>query len=318
VTADRKEGVFVGSGEQGILREEARTAVLNLIEKGPILKRLAFRFGKGTGPNRSSDLLPAKLQLACIQDQCVARGPTTWVRDRQSDESWVGGTWVVYKCSHCDHGQRIYWLRIEEGEREAKTAPEGRVTRHPGEPPPPPPPLVALAITKLGQSPIWAPELPNRLEKNLTSSSKELLKKGVACLGQSYGIGACAYFRRLIEDESGAILDVVQKQAEADGDDAVLENLKQARVAKTADERVKIASQHVPRTLKPGGREPLKILYGVLSGPLHSETEEQSMQRAVDVFETLKFLFVELKEHLDRRREYAASLHQLADPKAEE
>jgi hypothetical protein len=100
--------------------------------------------------------------------------------------------------------------------------------------------------------------------------------------------------------------------AEADGDTVALDNLGTARDADTARHRIEIASQHVPTALKPGSREPLKVLYG----PLHSESEAQALQRATDVLDTIVFLFEEMKEHLDRRSDCAAGLHQLSDPKS--
>jgi hypothetical protein len=55
-------------------------------------------------------------------------------------------------------------------------------------------------ILKIGQYPAWNISIPKDLEKELGDDSI-LLKRAKTCTSQGYGLGACAYLRRLIENQ---------------------------------------------------------------------------------------------------------------------
>jgi hypothetical protein len=296
-------------------KEAAIERVRAFVHDDPLLKPLELTFAPGAGPEDGADLLPGKLQLVCTNEACGAGGEvTTWKREYGKGSSIGNTKWIVYSCAHCEDALRVYWLFIADGEREP-SGEHAEHPRHPGAPRVPKAPISRTTMTKLGQVPYWSAPLPKRLVKSLGKESKELLQKGLACIGQSYGIGACAYLRRLVEHETDAILAVVEAVAEAEGDQATLANLTAARAEKTAKAKLETASKHVPKTLKPGGQEPLKVLYDFLSPPLHSTSEKESLAQATEVLGTISFLFATLKEKVEESKKYAADLAKMAKSK---
>jgi hypothetical protein len=91
----------------------------------------------------------------------------------------------------------------------------------------------------------------------------------------------------------------------------VLENIQKARLSQSAAERLGLAVQKVPATLRPGNTNPLAVLYGALSGAVHQEPEEKALITALRLMKTLVFLFEELKERMATAEEYASELQSI-------
>ncbi len=164
----------------------------------------------------------------------------------------------------------------------------------------------------------WTVRVPKRVEKAF-GDKIALLQRGIHCLQEGYGIGAAAYRRRLVEDEARAIVELVRDAAVQDGDAEAARNAEEALKQDSAAQRLEIAAKRVPATLLVDGRNPLEVLYGNLSGPLHSETEEEAVAVATMLIGTLMFLFENLKQRIDEKKTIADTMRsasqRLADAK---
>ncbi len=98
------------------------------------------------------------------------------------------------------------------------------------------------------------------------------------CEGQ-YGIGAVAYFRRVVEERTNELIDVVADLAHANGTgDTEVQKILAAKSEKTYDKRLEVASQMLPVSLRPGGANPLGRLHDLLSVALHVKDEEGALK----------------------------------------
>jgi hypothetical protein len=140
-----------------------------------------------------------------------------------------------------------------------------------------------------------------------------LYRKGLACLREGLGIGASAYFRRVVEDSIDPLLNLVERVATLMQDPDVLAKLEEARRESSAGKRLQLASESVPQWLRPKGQNPLRILYANLSGPLHTESEEEAVKIASMLQATLAFLFAHIESTLRDAEDYAEQLTAAGD-----
>ncbi len=166
------------------------------------------------------------------------------------------------------------------------------------------------AVYKSGQHPEPSISIPKPLEKGLKDSI-EHYKKGLISFNQGYGIAAAAYFRRVVEERTVELIDVVADLARANGtSDKEVEKILASKSERTYDKRLEVASQMIPVSLRPGGANPLGRLHGLLSGALHAEDEEGALKTAEEMRYILEHLFINLKDYIDAQKEYAKRLQQ--------
>ena len=105
----------------------------------------------------------------------------------------------------------------------------------------------------------------------------------------NHGIGALAYFRRVIENKVNLLLDLVADAAKLAGvDEAGLQELERVKATHQVDRKIEIASKLLPAHLKPpGSPDPLDRLYKSYSSGLHGESDE----KCLDIFKEGRFVF---------------------------
>lgn len=117
-------------------------------------------------------------------------------------------------------------------------------------------------------------------------------------MAEGFGLGAVAYFRRVIEDRAGDILDRLRRVAELEGDAEAVAKIDAAKESHSVSDRLKLAVDAVPKALRPAGMNPLGILYGAFSEELHaSESDEAALETAQQLQAALDVLVRKLVEH---------------------
>jgi hypothetical protein len=169
-------------------------------------------------------------------------------------------------------------------------------------------------IAFVAQWPKWAPTISNSLQR-LLGSRVELLRRAIYCQRIGFGIAACAYLRRLIEEETNDLLDMIETAAKEEGDEKMLANLAEARKQQRAEDRLSLAKTTVPKSLTRGGHNPLAKLYGVLSGELHAGSDAEAQKLASEIMATVMFVFETLKEDQRRSAEYLKTIGGLGNDK---
>jgi hypothetical protein len=140
-------------------------------------------------------------------------------------------------------------------------------------------------LRKVGQRPPMSVDIPRDLATALGPDDSALFRKAKVTLAQGYGIGACAYLRRMLEHQVNPILSLVLEARRYEGaPEEELAKIRKTVEGKAGDEKMRLAYQHAPRSLVVEGSNPLKLLYEFLSVAIHTlpEDEAAKMARAID------------------------------------
>jgi hypothetical protein len=170
-------------------------------------------------------------------------------------------------------------------------------------------------IYKFGQYPEWEIKMDKKLEKTLGDHSKTF-KKGLVCESQGYGIGAFAYYRRIIENIIDELLDSITDLIETENKNKYLTALEKTKKTRVAQEKIDLVKDLLPTILKPSGMNPLGVLHSELSEGLHSESDENCLERASHIKNILIFLINQILQSKEAAKEFSISMKTLLDKKS--
>jgi len=101
--------------------------------------------------------------------------------------------------------------------------------------------------------------VPHSIENRLGHSAG-FYKKALTCRNEGYGLAAVAYYRRVVEDKTNELIDIVADAAAAFSvSSEEVTALRGAKAAGTFEEKLKIAAQVIPGVLKPDGANPFQL-----------------------------------------------------------
>jgi hypothetical protein len=159
-------------------------------------------------------------------------------------------------------------------------------------------------VRKVGQCPPGFPEVDRELERALTAcgaSNLDSYKKALSCEGESYGVGAFAYYRAIVErilESLGA-----SKGAGLEGPAREAFEREWSESSRDGTARIALVYDMLPEELRVDGANPLGHLYSRLSIGLHGGKDEACMKEAEELREEL----LELVTSLQRERERKAA-----------
>ena len=150
-----------------------------------------------------------------------------------------------------------------------------------------------LVAMKLGEYPPFGSHLAKRLQKMLTEEDLDLFRKGMRSEREGHGIGAAAYFRRVVENQWKDLVTKLRDAAKALGTpDAGLKVFDKALGEQQFSTAVDMLKDAIPpKLLILDGRNPLTLLYKPLSVQLHSLGDAECLQQAADIRLVLNELF---------------------------
>ena len=174
-----------------------------------------------------------------------------------------------------------------------------------------------LQVQKIGQYPPLSITIPKPLENNLGEHHAAPYKKALINRNEGYGLGAVSYMRRVVEDKTEELIEVVAELAEAHNIDAkTVGEIRAAKLEKTTyDQKLRIAATVLPESLLIDGVNPLDVLYGLVSGGLHDLTEEQCIAIADEIRGVFEYTFTRLKAETQDRRDFASKIKKWAGGK---
>lgn len=226
---------------------------------------------------------------------------------------------VAYKCAKCGKSA----LSVVYREMRHEKRPANRRGRAPAPPidlnhPPLPPPLVdfAIEVMKVGQYPEPAIALPDALEKNLGKDSAILYRRSLICRNVGYGLAAAGYIRRVVEDKTNELIEVVASYAEVEGvDPAKVAEIRAAANSASGytpfEEKLKIAGAVFPDSLRVGGKNPLLGLYGLVSKGIHGKSEKECIEIAESTDYIFQYVFTKLTAETEAKKEYIEKMKKL-------
>jgi hypothetical protein len=224
---------------------------------------------------------PAVRVPRMVDADCLSCGPTKWAQD--TDDLAHGYHYLTYTCRNCAAQDLLVVLSVrveEEFEQE---------------------PIVT--VQKCGQLPKLEVSVPKPFEKALGERAS-LYRKGMTLRHNNYGIGAMTYLRRLIEETTDEMLDLLEAALTESEATEALATLKRTRDGIRFEDKVKLAARVLPDHLRPGGVNPFGDLYEVLSIGLHGLSDEDCCDIVDSMDESLKFIYTRLKTEADENKAY--------------
>jgi len=215
-----------------------------------------------------------------VDRRCDKCGRTKWELQGHESAKERELTEFAYKCRNCDSAHFTIWLFWY------------------GQP---------TTVLKAGQYPRLEIAIPKEFGEAL-GSKRPLYVKGMTLRHNAYGIGALTYFRRVIEDTTDEMLDLLEEAMQATGaDPGSVAALKQARGGSQFEDKVRIAAEVLPGNLRPNNINPFGDLYKLLSIGLHNLSDEECCEIVDAMDESLKFIYTQLKTHMEASKGYESS-----------
>jgi hypothetical protein len=188
---------------------------------------------------------------------------------------------LVYDCKNCERAQRTFALLVVPDENKSS----GRVQ-------------------KLGEFPPFGPPTPSRVMK-LVGEDRELFLQGRRAELRGLGIGAFAYYRRVVEEQKSRIIEEIGKVAlkikPSKETEALFAKAEAETQFKTAIDLIKSA---IPESLLIDGHNPLTLLHSALSEGLHAQTDEECLELATSI----RVVLTELAERISTALKEEATL----------
>jgi hypothetical protein len=167
-------------------------------------------------------------------------------------------------------------------------------------------------IRKLGQKPAWEASIDPQLNA-LLGEHAAMFRRGLDCEGTGYGIGAYAYYRRIVEDTIGDLLERVPallSEAERPKYLAALEQVRKTTVTQT---KIELVKDLLPARLRPDGINPLDVLHSELSVGLHGKSDEDCLDDAEAVRSAIAYLITELGRADEAGRQFTEGMRKILD-----
>jgi hypothetical protein len=164
------------------------------------------------------------------------------------------------------------------------------------------------SVMKFGQVPMWTPFIENDLRKQLGPSA-QFYYKALQNLNLSYGIGACAYFRRMIESYINPLLTLLHDYKKDKGapDDELIEIQKVIK-SHVFSAKTEYAAQICPDALIVGGMNPLKEIHELLSSNIHEGTDAEATDIALKLRGAIEFTVKALNRHYQEQKDFIESM----------
>ena len=129
------------------------------------------------------------------------------------------------------------------------------------------------------------------------------------------GVGAFAYYRRVVENQKSQLLDEIIRVAEKVGaPDEMLTDLKRAKVETQFTKAVEDVKHGIPASLLVSGHNPLTLLHSALSKGIHARTDEECLALAASIRCVLADMADRLGHALKERAELDEAVNKLMKP----
>lgn len=272
--------------------------IKNFLETYPLYRKLSVDL-----PSELEDLTFPNVNLHCsncnseetftlankygeIIDQVSGPGKTV---TRIPSSPPIAGEVILleYVCARCNEFKWFYFLRFGE---------------------------TSVYMQKIGQFPPYGIDPGKNITKML-GEHVYLFKKGLICESQSYGIGAYAYYRRIVEliiDELlNSIGDLIDENDKKDYEEA----LSKTKKTKNASEKIELVKDLLPKRLRPENVNPLATLHEKLSKGIHEKSDEECIEDAEAVRTILIYLVGQIIESGESSKQFTESMKKILNKK---
>jgi len=139
----------------------------------------------------------------------------------------------------------------------------------------------------------------------LVGVDRELFLQGRRAELRGLGIGAFAYYRRVVEEQKGRIIEEIGKVALKIKPSRETEELFEKAKAETQfSSAVDLIRSAIPESLLIDGHNPLTLLHSALSEGLHAQTDNECLELATSI----RVVLTELAERISTALKEEATL----------
>lgn len=135
-------------------------------------------------------------------------------------------------------------------------------------------------VRKVGEYPPFGPPVPARVI-TMIGPDRELFLNGRRAENQGLGIGAFAYYRRVVEGQWHRIVAEIGRVAQVLGaSPSTVEEIERAGRETQFSKAVETIKHAIPESLRIKGHSPLTLLHDALSDGLHARSDEECLRLA--------------------------------------
>jgi len=147
---------------------------------------------------------------------------------------------------------------------------------------------------KLGENPPFGTPIPSKVI-SLIGPDRDLFLKGRRAENSGLGIGAFAYYRRVVENQKVRIICEIQRVAERLGAGSnVVKLFERAKNETQFARAIDDIRDAIPESLLIRGQNPLRLLHSALSAGLHAHDDDECLQIA----SSIRLVLTELAERI--------------------
>ncbi|HEY3243845.1 MAG TPA: hypothetical protein VGM03_10890 [Phycisphaerae bacterium] len=118
----------------------------------------------------------------------------------------------------------------------------------------------------------------------------------------------------LVEDASVRLIDLFAERAAADGDEKAAKAIQAAKEAPHMEDRLRAAADALPADLRPGGVNPLSVLYDHYSRGIHGLSDDDCLEVAQQLDFALEYIFRNWRRQMEDAAVLRAKVQRWSDP----
>lgn len=193
---------------------------------------------------------------------------------------------LLYTCKNCERTQKIYAIIGSLDE--------------------------TCVLTKIGEYPPFGLPVPARVI-SLIGPDKDNFLKGRRAENQGLGIGAFAYYRRIVENQKDRIFDeLIRACKKLNAPEDVIQDLEKAKKETQFTKAVESVKHGLPGSLLINGQHnPITLLHSALSEGLHEHTDEECLELAKHIRVVLTDMADKVAQALQNISELDAAVSRL-------
>lgn len=166
-------------------------------------------------------------------------------------------------------------------------------------------------MMKFGEYPPFGEPTPSRVI-SLVGPDRLFFLNGRSEENRGLGIGAFAYYRRVVENQKDRIIERMAKAATKLGAAPdVLNDLSKARTERQFSDAVEAIKHGIPQALLINGHNPLTLLHRALSEGIHAQSDEECLESATAIRVLLVGLAERIETALKEEKELGAAVTRL-------
>ncbi len=233
--------------------------------------------GISRSPSSLPILMKPRLKIHCPDSFCngVRFFDAYQTKRVTLTEKW-SRVFLHYSCSNCRSRSKIFAIMARWND----AADEGEAV-------------------KLGEWPPFGPQV-SLGTISILGKNKDLFLMGRRAEVQGLGIGAYAYYRRVIESQKDHMIDeIIRVLRKTNSPETQIEKLKSARTEKQFKKAVELISDAIPQALLINGYNPLALLEQAITKGSDARHDNEALKLATSI----RIIITELAERLVRALE---------------